>query len=129
MSENPAAASPMHPADHLPPRAAVPPVARELRADLEHSLRTRHFGQGKLLFQVEDGAKSAAAKVWHRFKRQPYAGILAASVLGFTVASVTGVGELAIAALCGYGAYQVLRRGEPVGEAVEEMVRDVCKMG
>jgi hypothetical protein len=129
MSENPAAAIHGKTADHAPPHAAVPPVARELRADLERSLRTRHYGHGKLLFQIEDSSKIAAAKVWRRLKRRPYAGIAAATAFGFTVASMTGVGELAIAALCGYGAYQVLRRGEPAGEAVEEMVRDVCKMG
>ena len=49
-------------------------------------------------------------------------------MLGFTVASATGVGELAIAALCGYAAYEVLRRGSAVGEAVEDVVRDVGKM-
>ena len=45
---------------------------------------------------------------------RPYAGIGAASAVGFTVATMTGVGELAVAVLCGYGAYEVLRRGRPV---------------
>ena len=112
-----------------PARATVPPIVRELRADLERTLRRRHFGQGKVLFTVEDGAKSATAKMWHQMKAKPYVGVAAASLLGFTLASAAGVGELAFAALCGYGAYLVLRRGEPLGEAVEEMVRDVCKMG
>jgi ElaB/YqjD/DUF883 family membrane-anchored ribosome-binding protein len=104
------------------------PVAAEVRSDIERSLRTRHFGKGKLLFAVENRAKSVGVKAWERFKRRPYAGIAVASAAGFAVASMTGVGELAIAVLCGYGAYEVLRRGRPVGETVEEMVRDVEKM-
>ena len=124
MSENDVA-----PTNHNPPAPAVAPVVQELRSDIERSLRTRHFGHGKVLFAVEDGAKSAGAKVWHRLKTRPYAGVAAASALGFTLASMTGVGELAVAVLCGYGAYEVLRRGRPVGETVEEMAKDVCKMG
>jgi hypothetical protein len=129
MSENQRAGGAAFPVGQGPAPQAVPPIARELRSDLERSLRRRHFGEGKILFAVEDGAKSATAKVWHRLKAKPYAGVAAASMLGFTLASVTGVGELAFGVLCGYGAYQVLRRGESVSEAVEEMVRDVCKMG
>jgi hypothetical protein len=49
-------------------------------------------------------------------------------MLGFTVATMTGVGELAVAVLCGYGAYEILRRGRPVSETVEEMVKEVEKM-
>jgi hypothetical protein len=129
MSENQRVGGSAFPVGQGPSRAAVPPIARELRSDLERTLRKRHFGEGRILYAVEDGAKSATAKVWHRLKVQPYVGIAAASLVGFTLASVTGVGELAFGVLCGYGAYQVLRRGEPVSEAVEEMVRDVCKMG
>jgi hypothetical protein len=129
MFENQRAGGAAFPVGQGPSRAAVPPIARELRSDLERTLRRRHFGEGKVLFAVEDSAKSATAKVWHGLKAKPYAGIAAASLLGFTLASITGVGELAFGVLCGYGAYQVLRRGEPIGEAVEEMVRDVCKMG
>ncbi len=107
---------------------ACAPVAEEVRSDIERSLRTRHFGHGKVLFTVEDRAKSVGAKAWERFKKRPYAGIAVASAVGFTVASMTGVGELAVAVLCGYGAYEVLRRGRPVSETVEEMVKDVEKM-
>ena len=68
------------------------------------------------------------AKAWERLKNRPYAGIAVASAVGFAVASLTGVGELAVAVLCGYGAYEILRRGRPVCETVEEMVKDVEKM-
>jgi uncharacterized protein (DUF697 family)/ElaB/YqjD/DUF883 family membrane-anchored ribosome-binding protein len=108
--------------------AACAPVAAEVRSDIERSLRTRHFGHRKILFAVEDGAKTAGAKAWERFKQRPYAGIAVASAVGFGIASLTGVGELAVAVLCGYGAYEVLRRGQPVSETVEEMVKDVEKM-
>ncbi len=123
MSENDAAQT-----NHNPAAAACAPVAEEVRSDIERSLRTRHFGHGKVLFAVEDHAKTAGAKAWERFKKRPYAGIAVASAVGFTVASMTGVGELAVAVLCGYGAYEVLRRGRPVGETVQEMVEDVEKM-
>jgi ElaB/YqjD/DUF883 family membrane-anchored ribosome-binding protein len=116
------------PTNHSPEAPAVAPAVQELRSDIERSLRTRHFGHGKVLFAVEDRAKSAGANAWERLKTRPYAGIAAASALGFAVASITGVGELAVAALCGYGAYEVLRRGRPVSETVEEVVKDVGKM-
>lgn len=114
--------------DHNTPPAAYAPVAAEVRADIERSLRTRHFGQGKLLFKVEDRAKTTGAKAWERFKKRPYAGIAVASALGFGIASLTGVGELAVAVLCGYGAYEILRRGRPVGDTVEEIVKDTEKL-
>jgi len=103
-------------------------VAEEVRSDIERTLRTRHLGRGKILFTVEDRAKTAATKAWEKFKKRPYAGILVASAVGFGVASLTGVGELAVAVLCGYGAYEVLRRGRPLSETVEEVVKDVGKM-
>jgi hypothetical protein len=114
------------PSDPAPP--GVPPVVRELRSTIEHSLRTRHFGRGEILFHLEDRAKTAGATVWAQLKHRPYAGVVAASAAGFTLASIAGVGELAFAALCGYGAYEILRRGQPIGQTVEEMVRDVAKM-
>jgi uncharacterized protein (DUF697 family) len=123
MSENEAV-----PTNCNPSAQAVAPVVQELRSDIEHTLHTRHFGHGEVLFAVEDGAKSAGAKLWERLKHRPYAGVAAASALGFTLASMTGVGELAVAVLCGYGAYEILRRGRPVNETVEEMVKDVGKM-
>ena len=81
------------------------------------------------MYAVEDRAKTVGAKAWERFKKRPYAGIALASAVGFGIASLTGVGELAVAALCGYGAYEILRRGKPVGETVEEIVRGTEKIG
>jgi uncharacterized protein (DUF697 family)/ElaB/YqjD/DUF883 family membrane-anchored ribosome-binding protein len=104
------------------------PAAEQVRMDIERSLRTRSFGEGEVLFVVEDKAKRAGAKLWGHLKQHPYGGIGAASALGFAVASATGVGELAIAVVCGYAAFEVLRRGEPVAVAVEGVVKDVCKM-
>lgn len=104
------------------------PQARELRADIDHALRSRRFGKGKLLFKVEDGVKSAGAKVWDLMKEHPYGGVAAVSATGLLLASTAGVGELAIAAIFGYTAFKVLRRGEPVDQAVEEVVRDCVPM-
>jgi hypothetical protein len=103
-------------------------VAREVRADIERALHTRHFGHGEILFKVEDKAKTAGEKVWIVMKKRPYFGIGVVSMAGFALATATGVGELAIGVLCGYAAYEVLRRGRPVGQTVEEVVRDVGKM-
>jgi hypothetical protein len=120
--------NPEAPASPTPHDAHALPVRQEVRSDIERSLRTRHFGHGKILFALEDRAKTAGDRLWVRLKRRPYAGICAATALGFTVASMTGVGELAVAVLCGYAAYEVLRRGQPVEETVMEVVRDVAKM-
>ena len=114
--------------NHEPHAPAVSPVVREVRSDIERSLRTRHIGHGKLLYEMEDRAKTVGARAWERLKNRPYAGVVAASAVGFTVATLTGVGELAVAVLCGYGAYEILRRGRPVSETVEEMVKEVEKM-
>jgi hypothetical protein len=114
--------------DHGSHAPTVSPVVCEVRSDIERTLRTRHFGHGKALYAIEDGAKTVGARAWQRLKHRPYAGVVAASMLGFTVATMTGVGELAVAVLCGYGAYEILRRGRPVSETVEEMVKEVGKM-
>jgi uncharacterized protein (DUF697 family)/ElaB/YqjD/DUF883 family membrane-anchored ribosome-binding protein len=104
------------------------PQGQEIRADIDHALHSRHFGHGKLLFKVEDGAKNAGTKVWELMKEHPYGGIAAVSATGLLLASTAGVGELAIAAVFGYAAFKVLRRGEPVDQAVEEVVRDCVPM-
>jgi hypothetical protein len=114
--------------NHESQGALVSPVVHEVRSDIERSLRTRHLGHGKIVYEVEDRAKTLGASAWERLKKHPYAGIAAASAFGFTLASLTGVGELAVAVLCGYGAYEILRRGRPVSETVEEMVKEVEKM-
>jgi hypothetical protein len=114
--------------NHEPQLHAAGPVVRELRGDIERSLRTRHLGHGKILYAAEDRAKTLGARAWERLKGRPYTGVVAASALGFTVATLAGVGELAVAVLCGYGAYEILRRGRPVCETVEEMVKEVEKM-
>jgi hypothetical protein len=114
--------------DHGSHAPAVSPVVCEVRSDIERTLRTRHLGHGKLLYEMEARAKTVGARAWQGLKHRPYAGVAAASMLGLTVASLTGVGELAVAVLCGYGAYEILRRGRPVSETVEEMVKEVEKM-
>jgi uncharacterized protein (DUF697 family) len=106
----------------------VAQVVQEVRADIEHTLRTRHVGHGEMVDKIEDRAKALGLKLWQHLKARPYAGIAGASVIGFTLASATGVGELGVALLCGYAAYEVLRRGRPVNETVEEVMHDVEKM-
>jgi hypothetical protein len=114
--------------NHEAQAAPVSPVVREVRSDIERSLKTRHLGHGKVLYEMEDRAKTAGSRAWERLKKRPYAGVVAASAVGFTLATLAGVGELAVAVLCGYGAYEILRRGRSVSETVEEIVKDVEKM-
>src|SRR5262245_18464685 len=119
------------PAAHVNGAPCIDPatlVAKEVRSDIERTLLSRHPNGGERLLAIEDKAKGAGTSLWEHLKKRPYTGVAAASILGFAVASATGVGELAIAVLCGYAAYEVLRRGRPVSETVEEVVRDVTKM-
>ena len=54
-----------------------------------------------------------------QFTRRPYVGALLAAGVGLTVATVVGVGELALAAGVGYAAYQVFKRHVPPGQAIK----------
>jgi hypothetical protein len=57
--------------NHESQAAAVNPVVREVRSDIERSLRTRHLGHGKVLYEVEDRAKTLGARAWERLKNRP----------------------------------------------------------
>jgi uncharacterized protein (DUF697 family) len=103
---------------------SMPSPSEDVRQSIDHALHTRHFGRGEVLFKVEDRAKSAGSKVWEFTKAHPYAGIAAISAVGLAAASMVGVGEIVVAGLFGYGAWEVLRRGEPVQEAAKDVVRE-----
>lgn len=102
--------------------------ARDLRARVEHSLRTRSAMAGTYARRVEDRLKSAGGKVWHAVKRRPSIGVIAAGGLGLALASAVGVGELAIGLALGYAAYQVLAEGVPAKEAARQMAEEITKL-
>jgi len=61
--------------------------------------------------------------IWVRFRRQPYIGAVLAGGVGLAVASVFGVGELAVAAGLGYAVYQMLTQRKPPGQAFKEALK------
>src|SRR5262245_4976881 len=71
----------------------------------------------------------AGAALWHRLRHRPYLGVVLASAVGLTLASVVGVGELGIAFLVGYGAYNILRKNEPPSKAFQDAARVERNLG
>jgi hypothetical protein len=67
--------------------------------------------------------------VWHRLRHRPYIGIALTSALALTVASLVGVGELAVAGLAGYAMFQMLRRNEPPSQAFRDVTRIEKELG
>ena len=114
------------PSESSPSSSSSPPPSpsQDVRQTIDHALHTRHFGEGEVLFKVEDKAKTAGTRLWEFAKGHPYAGIAAISAMGFAAASVIGVGEIIVAGLFGYGAWEVLRRGEPVKEACKDVLKE-----
>jgi hypothetical protein len=100
-------------------------AAREVRARVERSLRTRAAPSGTFAARTEEALKVRAAKVWAAMKRRPSIGVVAATALGLGLASTVGVGELAIALVLGYAAYQVLAEGVPVEEAARRATLEI----
>jgi hypothetical protein len=100
-------------------------VARDLRARVERSLRMRVAPTGTVAARTEDALKSRGAKIWAAMKRRPSIGVVAATALGLGLASTVGVGELAIALVLGYAAYQVLAEGVPVEDAARRAALEI----
>ncbi len=75
--------------------------------------------------RLEELAKSNGAKLWHQLKKRPSLGVVLVGGVGLTAATLIGVGELTLAILAGYGAYQVLREGVPPKTAAENIVKQI----
>ena len=104
-------------------------TGHEVRARIEHALRIRSAPPGTTTAQLEQVAKDACARVWLQLKKRPSIGVVAVGVTGLAVASVVGVGEIAIGMIAGYAAYQVLREGVAPGEAAKKIVEEIAKLG
>jgi hypothetical protein len=104
-------------------------TGHEVRERIEHALRIRRAPPGTAAAKLEHVVKEAGGRVWIQLKKRPSVGVVAVGAAGLVVASVVGVGEIAIAILAGYGAYQVLREGVSPGEAVRKIVEEIAKVG
>ena len=73
----------------------------------------------------EQSVERVGDTLWRHLRRRPYVGVALTSALALTLASVVGVGEIAVAGLAGYGMFKMLRRNEPPSQAF----RDVARLG
>ncbi len=86
-------------------------TSTEVRARIERSIHT-----------------PAAQRLWKQLKRRPSVGVAATGAAALALASLVGVGELTIALVAGYAAYQVLRDGVAPGIAAHHAVEEIEKL-
>lgn len=114
----------MYPGENAAERPLVPKdLGREISDDIDHSLERRTAPAGTWRAHAEDAAKRGGARVWRALKKRPSLGVALFGGLAITAANAVGVGELALGIGIGYAAWQVLRKGTPIGEALEEAER------
>lgn len=70
--------------------------------------------------RAEDEAKRGMGRVWGELKKRPSIGVIVFGGLAIAAADAIGVGELAMGIGIGYAAWQVLRKGKSIGEALRE---------
>ena len=104
-------------------------TSTEVRARIEHALHTRTASQGTPAARLEQRVKAEGGKLWVQLRKRPSLGVVLAGGVGLALAATVGVGELAIAIAAGYAAYQVLREGVAPRTAVENVVKEVEKLG
>jgi hypothetical protein len=104
-------------------------TGHEVRARIEHALRIRSAPPGTTSAKLEQVVKGAGARVWAQLKKRPSIGVVVVGAAGLAVASVVGVGEIAIGMITGYAAYQVLREGVSPGEAAKKIMEQIAKLG
>jgi hypothetical protein len=94
--------------------------ADQVRDDIERALHERVTPAGTRSRVIESTAKGAAAWAFARLKKHSAVGVALAAGLGWVAADLVGVGELTMIVGFGYVAYEVLRKGLPLGEAVAD---------
>jgi hypothetical protein len=104
-------------------------TGHEVRARIEHALRIRSAPPGTTTAKLEQVVKDAGARLWVQLKKRPSIGVVAVGGAGIAVASVVGVGEIAIGMIAAYAAYQVLREGVSPGEAARKIIEEIAKVG
>lgn len=103
-------------------------TGHEVRARIEHALRIRSATPGTASAKLEQVVKDAGARAWVQLKKRPSIGVVTVGAAGLAVASVVGVGEIAIGMIAGYAAYQVLREGVSPGEAARKIIEEITKL-
>ena len=100
-------------------------TSREVRHRIDFSLLTRNAPRGTRIARLEEVLKHNGAKLWHQLKKRPSIGVALVGGIGLTAATLIGVGELTLAIIVGYGAYQVLREGVPPKQEAENIVKQL----
>jgi hypothetical protein len=103
-----------------------PLAAHRARKRIERALHSRVAPKGTTRGRIESTVKGGGERIWSELKRHPSIGVAAAAGLGLTAALVIGVGELAFGVAAGYAAYEVLKEGMPLPEAVKD-ARDLVE--
>jgi hypothetical protein len=99
--------------------------AQQLHDLIDQVLTSPVPHHGTLSDKLESVAKSAAQVAWRAMKRHPFLSIAAIAVGGVALAAELGVAELVFGSALALGAYKVLREGEPLFVALEEVEREV----
>ena len=100
-------------------------VAVELRHRIGKALATRKAPKGTLAAKLEDKVKGGGSKLWVIARKRPYVGVALASGGALAVAMAIGGGEITLACIVGYAAYQVLREGIPPKIAAEDAFKAI----
>jgi hypothetical protein len=69
---------------------------------------------------LERGLEHAGDRLWAGFRKRPYIGAAMAGGVGLTLASVVGIGELAVAGVAAYACFLVLKNRESPAKAIRE---------
>lgn len=100
-------------------------TAIQARHRIGKMLATRNAPKGTLEARIEDTLKGGGSKLWVIAKKRPFVGVALASGGALAVAMAIGGGEITLAVIVGYAAYQVLREGVPPKEAAEEAFKAI----
>ena len=104
-------------------------TSTEVRARIEQSLHTRSAPEGTARAKVEHLMKCGGERLWVQLKKRPSLGVALAGATGLAVASVVGVGELAIGLVAGYAAYQILREGVAPRAVAKDVIETIERLG
>jgi len=95
-------------------------IAREVRCRVDRALSSVSSPPGTRAAKVERRLKASLTPAWEKLKERPAVGVVAAGGLGFVAAEVIGVSEILLAIGFAYVAYDVLKKGLPLSEAVDD---------
>jgi len=104
-------------------------ISTEVRARIEQVLHTRSAPRGTAMAKVERIVKRGGEKLWVQLKKSPSLGVALAGATGLALATAIGVGELTIAVIAGYAAYQILREGVAPRVVAKDIVEKIEKLG